>query len=63
MNPRWDDLAKDWGNQYKPDPAAADALEIARPVGKNAGLRDDVHVLGAAALLTNRRQNSPFPIK
>jgi putative endonuclease len=45
INPRWDDLAKDWGNQYKPGPAAAVALEIPRPAGENAGLPDDVHRL------------------
>jgi len=43
MNPRWDDLAKDWGNEYKP--AAADQREIPRPAGENAGLRDDAIVL------------------
>ena len=41
MNPRWEDLAKDWGNQYKPEHEAADRREIPRPAGKNAGLRDD----------------------
>ncbi len=41
MIPRWEDLAKDWGNEYKPDPAAADQKEIPRPAGENAGLRDD----------------------
>jgi putative endonuclease len=39
MNPRWEDLAKDWGTEYKP--AAADQREIPRPAGENAGLRDD----------------------
>jgi putative endonuclease len=43
MNPRWEDLAKDWGNEYKP--AAADQMEIPRPAGENAGLRDDAHVM------------------
>jgi putative endonuclease len=41
MNPRWQDLAKDWGNEYKPDPTAANRQEIPRPAGENAGLRDD----------------------
>src|SRR6202167_1651101 len=40
MNPRWDDLAKDWENVYKPEPAA-DQREIPRPAGENAGLRDE----------------------
>jgi putative endonuclease len=40
MNPRWEDLAKDWENVYKPD-RAADQREIPRPAGENAGLRDD----------------------
>ena len=39
MNPRWEDLAKDWGNEYKP--AAADDRDIPRPAGESAGLRDD----------------------
>jgi len=42
MNPRWDDLAEDWGNDYKPKPAA-DQREIPRPAGENAGLRDDAN--------------------
>jgi putative endonuclease len=40
MNPRWEDLAKDWGNVYKPE-SAAGRREIPRPAGENAGLRDD----------------------
>jgi len=40
MNPRWEDLAKDWGSEYKPEPAA-DEREIPRPAGESAGLRDD----------------------
>src|SRR5258708_39932072 len=40
MNPRWEDLAKDWGDMYKPA-LAADQREIPRPAGENAGLRDD----------------------
>ena len=40
MNPRWEDLAKDWGDVYKPEPAAVQR-EIPRPAGKSAGLRDD----------------------
>ena len=43
MNTRWEDLAKDWGDVYKPDPAA-DKREIPRPAGENAGLRDDALV-------------------
>src|SRR5271155_4859256 len=39
MNPRWEDLAKDWGKEYKP--AAADHRESPRPAGENAALRDD----------------------
>jgi putative endonuclease len=41
INPRWEDLAKDWGSEYKPDPAASERGEIPRPAGENAGLRDD----------------------
>ena len=41
MNPRWEDLAKNWGNEYKPELAAPDQEEIPRPAGENAGLRDD----------------------
>jgi putative endonuclease len=40
MNPSWEDLAKDWGNEYKPNPAV-DQQEIPRPAGENAGHRDD----------------------
>ena len=40
MNPRWDDLAKDWQNVFKPS-QAAQQREIPRPAGKSAGLRDD----------------------
>ena len=43
MNPRWDDLAKDWENVYKPE-LAADQREIPRPAGENAGLQDDAAV-------------------
>jgi putative endonuclease len=43
MNPRWEDLANDWGNVYKPEPAAGER-EIPRPAGKSAGLRDDARV-------------------
>jgi putative endonuclease len=43
MNPRWEDLAKDWGNEYKP--AAPAQREIPRPAGENAGLRDDARVI------------------
>jgi len=45
MNPCWEDLAKDWGNEYKPEPAAAGRQEIPRPAGENAGLRDDARVM------------------
>ncbi|HEV3510176.1 MAG TPA: GIY-YIG nuclease family protein [Candidatus Sulfotelmatobacter sp.] len=41
MNPKWDDLARDWQNLYKP-PANVRAQEIPRPAGENAGHRDDV---------------------
>ncbi len=41
MNPKWDDLAKDWQSMCKP---AADQREIPRPAGENAGLRDDALV-------------------
>ena len=43
MNPRWEDLAKDWGNENKP--TAGDEREIPRPAGENAGLRDDARVM------------------
>jgi putative endonuclease len=39
MNPRWDDLAKDWQNVYKPE--STEEREIPRPAGENAALRDD----------------------
>jgi putative endonuclease len=42
MNPRWEDLAKDWRDVYKP---AADCREIPRPAGEDAGLRDDAESL------------------
>jgi putative endonuclease len=45
MNPKWNDLAKDWGNEYKPDQTAAAQPEIPRPAGENAGLRDDARVI------------------
>jgi hypothetical protein len=51
MNPRWDDLAKDWGNEYQPEPAAADRREIPRPAGENAGLRDDARATEQKARL------------
>ncbi len=40
MNPRWEDLAKNWGNEYKPEPAVVER-EIPRPAGETAGLRND----------------------
>jgi putative endonuclease len=43
-NPRWADLAKDWENLYKREPAAG-LQEIPRPAGKNAVLRDDASVM------------------
>jgi len=43
MNPRWEDLAKDWQDLYKPNPAV-DCNEIPRPAGENAGRRDDAVV-------------------
>ena len=46
MNPRWEDLAKDWGNEYKPEPAA-DQREIPRPAGENADLGDSAAGNGA----------------
>jgi putative endonuclease len=39
MNPKWDDLARDWQNLYKP--AASVPREIPRPAGESAGHRDD----------------------
>ena len=39
VNPRWEDLAQDWQNIYKPE--AVDRREFPRPAGENAGLRDD----------------------
>ncbi len=45
MNPRWEDLAKDWQNVYKPE-GDSDRWEIPRPAGKDAGLRDDAHRKG-----------------
>jgi putative endonuclease len=33
MNPCWEDLAKDWGNEYKPEPAA-DQQKILAPLEK-----------------------------
>jgi len=43
MNPRWEDLAKNWQNLYKPG-LSDDSSEIPRPAGENAGLRDDAAV-------------------
>jgi putative endonuclease len=39
-NPRWEDLAKDWGDVYKPEPTA-NQRDIPRPAGENAWLGDD----------------------
>jgi putative endonuclease len=39
MNPRWEDLARDWQDMYKPETAVR--REIPRPAGENACLRDD----------------------
>ncbi len=44
MNPRWEDLAKDWGTEYRPESAAVQR-EIPRPADENAGLRDDSPVM------------------
>jgi putative endonuclease len=44
INPKWDDLAKDWQNQFKPG-LAADHGEIPRPACENAGLRDDADMV------------------
>jgi putative endonuclease len=41
MNPRWEDLAKDWGKEFKPTPPSPEAREIPRPAHETAGLRDD----------------------
>ena len=40
MNPRWEDMAKDWQDMYKPEPADV-CREIPRPAEENAGHRDD----------------------
>jgi putative endonuclease len=45
MNPCWENSAKAWGNEYKPEPAAVDRREIPRLAGENAGLRDDASVM------------------
>ena len=37
MNPKWENLAKDWGNEYKPDPAAADQRRSLAPLEKTRG--------------------------
>jgi putative endonuclease len=56
-NPRWEDLAKEWGNEYKP--ATADEREIPRPAGENAGLRDDITVPSNLGLnLADKTQRS-----
>lgn len=34
-NPKWEDLAKDWQNLYKPE--ASEHMEIPRPAGENGG--------------------------
>jgi putative endonuclease len=34
MNPRWEDLAKHWGDVYKPEPAAADRRRSLAPLEK-----------------------------
>ncbi|MGD0271229.1 MAG: GIY-YIG nuclease family protein [Candidatus Sulfotelmatobacter sp.] len=41
MNPRWEDLAKEWGNEFKPEPAAAIGARSLAPLDKTRGLRDD----------------------
>ena len=40
MNPRWDDLAREWQDIYKPT-GQPPRIEIPRPAEENAGLRDD----------------------
>ena len=62
MNSRWDDLAKDWENVYKSEPAA-DQREIPRPAGEDAGLRDDAVVTSniAAKNVSISRRVSPYP--
>jgi putative endonuclease len=40
MNPRWEDLAKDWQNVYQPE-TDSDRREVPRPARENAWLRDD----------------------
>lgn len=40
MNPRWEDLAKDWQDIYKPD-----RCEVPRPAGRNAGLWHDADLV------------------
>jgi len=52
LNPRWEDLAKDWQDVYKP---TADCREIPRPAGEDAGLRDD-------AFKKRDRGSSKWPI-
>lgn len=52
MNPRWEDLGKDWQDLYKPD-HSVDAWEIPRPAGENAGLRDDANRKADAAVVSN----------
>ena len=47
INPRWEDLAEDWQDVYKPLPAAVKG-EIPRPAGKGAGLRDDFDISDAS---------------
>ena len=36
MNPKWEDLARDWGNEYKPEPPARQR-EIPRPARETKG--------------------------
>ena len=43
MNPKWDDLARDWENLHKPE-QAVDRIEIPRPADENASLRDDARL-------------------
>jgi putative endonuclease len=53
LNPKWDDLAKDWQNLYKPE--AARSSEVPRPAGANAGLRDDAFLSNLADKLPHSR--------
>lgn len=55
MNPRWNDLAKDWQNLYKP---GSSCNEIPRPASENAGLRDDAIHRDSALFTTDKAPGS-----